>query len=198
MTLLNTLLNNNVTLPFDHTQAIFLKAGVHGESYYLNQRVFKITANYNNVGYIESFYAKQSSIFDYLIKHEEEPFVKLFNYGFFGEFKNSKSSFISYYYVMENLNYITQDEGKVFHSLLSHEDRNISKNYSMPEIKKIIKNLQRGLDFSDKAVILFCDEIKKSNIMHFDIHPRNIMKDKMGKFKLIDLDTLYFKTIENI
>jgi len=124
-------------------------------------------------------------------------YVRVFSQGYLGKYYRdycgSKQEFILYYYIMERLEKITEDERKVFHSILSHEDRGIKKDFSPPEMEKMLAGLGRGLDFSAEKVTLFCNNIKECNIKHCDLHVRNILKDMYGNFKLIDLDRLELK-----
>jgi thiamine kinase-like enzyme len=101
--------------------------------------------------------------------------------------------YIAYYYVMDKCFKISEDERKVFHSILSHEDANIRKNYPSDLIKKMLEGMRRGLDFDPERVIFFCEEIRSVPIFHNDLHVRNIMKDEMGNFKLIDFDSCYLE-----
>jgi hypothetical protein len=101
--------------------------------------------------------------------------------------------FLIHYYVMEHLNKISDDEKKVIHTVFSHEDYNIKKNFEEKELKKILSGLSVGLDFSINKVILFWSKINKSILYHTDIHVRNVMKDNFGNFKLIDLDRLEWR-----
>ncbi len=96
--------------------------------------------------------------------------------------------YILYYYVMEKLYKITEDEKKVFYSLLSHEDRNVKKNYSLASATDMLRGMQRGLDFDYNKVFRFYRVLKESNFYHMDLHPRNIMKNINDNFKLIDFD----------
>jgi len=89
---------------------------------------------------------------------------------------------------MEKLNKTTDDEKKVFYSLLSHEDRNVKKNYSLASATDMLRGMQRGLDFDYNKVFRFYRVLKESKFYHMDLHPRNIMKDTDGNFKLIDFD----------
>ena len=52
----------------------------------------------------------------------------------------------------------------------------------------MLDGMAQGLDFSAEKVRLFCDNIRKVPAHHLDIHVRNIMKNDLGEFKLIDLD----------
>jgi thiamine kinase-like enzyme len=88
---------------------------------------------------------------------------------------------------MEKLQKITEDEGRVFHSILSHEDSGKIKDFSNEKIQELLFGM-RALDFDAEQVTLFCNNIKTPHLSHLDIHTRNIMKDDKGNFKLIDLD----------
>jgi hypothetical protein len=94
------------------------------------------------------------------------------------------------YYITEKLNELSVDEWKVFHSIISHEDRNIAKNYSDEKIKEILFGLSRGLDFDVERVTFFCTGLRQSPLKHLDLHPRNIMKDNRGYFKLVDFNRM--------
>jgi serine/threonine protein kinase len=105
-----------------------------------------------------------------------------------GQRRNIEKNYVIHFYVMEKLNKISDDESKVFHTILSHEDRNIIKNYTPNQLEKILDGLHVGLDFDTKRIKFFCDAILVSPIKHNDIHPRNIMKDIYGNYKFIDFD----------
>lgn len=121
-------------------------------------------------------------------------FAKLYEYSYIGQ--NSRHTiqgeqdYLLFSYIMEKCNKITVDESKVFHSLISHEDNNLSKDYSIDHINKMLDGLSRGLDFSKSKVIEFITLLKSSSVKYTDIHPRNIMKDYDGNFKFIDFDRI--------
>lgn len=124
-----------------------------------------------------------------LISNPIDIFARVYTHEHLGTFFDRYSNdFILYFYTMEKLEDISEDEKKVFHTILSHEDRGIVKNYSIKEVQEILQGLNLGLDFDENKVIFFYKSLKKSNINHADIHPRNIMKDKEGNFKMIDFD----------
>jgi len=134
---------------------------------------------------------------NYIKNNNTYPYVRVYEYIHLGSYsrcipswKDGKQNFILYYYIMEKLNKISDDEKKVFHTLLSHEDRGIIKDYSLVKITEMLKGMQRGLDFDLSRVKLFCQAIKLSPLIHNDLHIRNIMKTQLGEFKLIDLDRL--------
>ena len=134
---------------------------------------------------------------EYMIQTQPSAYVRVYRHGSMGvysrdnvAFRKGKQSFVIYYYIMEKLEKISEDERRVFHSILSHEDSGIEKNYSSTKIKEMLQGMRRSLDFDEEKVTLFCDNIKSVPVYHLDIHVRNIMKDRDGNFKLIDLDRI--------
>lgn len=93
-----------------------------------------------------------------------------------------------YLYYMEKLNKLTEDENKVFYTLVSHEDSGKIKSFSDEKAKTILNELEKFLDFDKSKVFAFFKQIKNNNIKHLDVCERNIMKDDCGNFKLIDLE----------
>jgi serine/threonine protein kinase len=138
-----------------------------------------------------------SKSLNYLMLNNDPAYARVYAHEYMGQYvrdawQNKKQKYILYYYVMEKLQQISDDERKVFDSLVSHEDRGKKKNYTPDKVKEILLGLNRGLDFNFERVIFFYDSLKKSKIKHLDMHPRNIMKDANGNFKLIDFDRTQF------
>lgn len=134
---------------------------------------------------------------DIIIDTIPAAYVRVYEKKYLGEYSRKmidwradSQQFIIHYYVMEKLNKLLDDEKKVFHTIISHEDRNFNKNYTTGKIKKMLKGMSCGLDFDIEKVMLFINEIKKTPIKHLDIHIRNIMRNNLGDFKLIDLDRI--------
>jgi len=149
--------------------------------------------NYSN-------YANLDKVLSYLAMTNDPVCARVYERKYLGEypwefFGGVQRKYILHYYIMDKLNKISEDEYKVFHSIISHEDRNIVKNYSVEKIKDILKGLSKGLDFDERRVIFFYDNLINGPIHHVDLHPRNIMKDGAGYFKLIDFDRCYIKDI---
>jgi hypothetical protein len=150
---------------------------------------------------IKKQYANIARILDYLKVNKPQEYAHVYEHEYLGNYKRpivhceDGQEYILYYYIMEKLEKISDDEKKVFHSILSHEDKNLEKNLSLAKIKSMLQGMQIGLDFSMDKVLNFCRSIKYSNINHNDIHPRNIMKNNLGQFKLIDFDRCTFKNI---
>jgi len=129
-----------------------------------------------------------------LVSNPIDIFARVYAHEYLGTFFDRYSNdFILYFYTMEKLEDISDDEKKVFHTILSHEDRGIIKNFSVKEVQEILQGLSLGLDFDEKNVIFFYENLKRTYVNHSDIHPRNIMKDKRGNFKMIDFDRAQLK-----
>jgi serine/threonine protein kinase len=126
------------------------------------------------------------------IKADSSLFANLYDYGFIGQDKritvDGEQDYLLFYCVMEKLDKISPDESKVFHSVVSHEDNNVNKNYSISKIESMLSGLSLGLDFDKGKVVSFIKKIKSCKVKYNDLHPRNIMKDSSGEFKLIDFD----------
>lgn len=145
----------------------------------------------------EKYYKQIQRVLDYMMLVQPAAYARVYEHGYLGTYsrkaehwRTGKQKFIIYYYIMEKLQKTTEDERKVFHTILSHEDRGIEKNFSPAKIREMLEGMSRGLDFDAEKVMLFCDNIRGASVSHLDIHVRNIMKDDAGKFKLIDLDRI--------
>ena len=160
-------------------------------------KVLKLVVFYDYDSVLDIHFKRIEKALDYLMQAQPRGYARVYEHGYLGTFSREladwragKQDFILYYYTMERLQKTTEDERKVFHSILSHEDRGIKKDFSAKEIRKMLRGLSQGLDFDAKKVTLFCENIRRAPIEHLDIHVRNIMKDKKGNFKLIDLDRI--------
>lgn len=154
--------------------------GIDGQVYsFQNEKIIKISRICSELNL--SFFSLEK-ILSYLKNNRTHVFASVYDYGYLGKINNDEF----YYYISEKLKPLSEDEKKVFHTLISHEDRNIVKNYSDAKIKKILFGLMRGLDVNPKKVIFFCTSLRRSRIKHLDLHSRNIMKNNNGDFKLID------------
>lgn len=186
------------------TPGLKLGGGADGEVFEIKSdptKVIKYCVLYETGGTpAQQTYKHISNVVGYLIGSSSPIHATVFDHQYLGLWQRQVSwgkgsqKYILYCYTMEKLNTITDDESKVFHSLLSHEDRGIKKNYSSEIMQEMIKEMNRGLDFDAAKVTFFCQNFKKTPIIHYDIHPRNIMKDSAGNFKLIDFDRSILET----
>lgn len=134
-------------------------------------------------------------VLKYIVDNQPSICANIFEHGYLGEYsrpmpywKDGIQSFVLHYCIMERLLSLSEDENKVFHSIISHEDREIKKDFSLEEVFVILQGLTRGLDFDLEKIMAFCKQLRLSKINHNDLHPRNIMKNKNGQFKIIDFD----------
>ena len=177
--------------------------GADGEVFELKadpNKVIKISIlidlDFNGLRFLKNKCEHISNVLTALMQ-DNAPFAKVFKYHNIGSFKRLLSprdnliieqDYILYYYTMEKCQKLSEDEKKVFHSIVSHEDRGLMKNFSPLKLRQILFGLSRGLDFDVEKVIIFYESLLSSKIIHNDLHPRNIMKDKDGNFKLVDFD----------
>ena len=172
--------------------------GADGQVFDLpNNKAIKYSILFDYNQNIHNIFNKRLNVFKTL---DENVFVKIYDYKKVLEstrtFDEQNQTYIVYYYVMDKLSKISDDESKVFHTLLSHEDANIIKDYSTQQIINICNDLSKFLDFNKNKVMDFIFNYKSSKFIHLDLHPRNIMKLN-EEFKLIDLDRITKKK-ENI
>lgn len=142
---------------------------------------------------LSNTYKYISRVLDHLINTPSPTHAHVYTYSYMGEYSRpvtwkKEQKYILYYYIMEKLFKISEDERKVFHSIVSHEDRGIKKNFPPNKVKEMVTGLEQGLDFDAEKVIFFYNNFRKTPVAHLDIHVRNIMKDAAGNFKLIDFD----------
>lgn len=93
-----------------------------------------------------------------------------------------------YSYSMERLIDLSEDERRIWDSI-SHRDTGDPVKIT----KQTFENTKTlcdfyNIDFKKPSFFLKC--ITQSNIIHLDVHPRNIMKDNENNYKLIDLDRI--------
>lgn len=138
------------------------------------------------------YYTQIVPVLDFLITNPIDICARVYAHTYLGTFNRvryaDQQRFILYSYTMEKLEKISNNENRVFHTILCHEDRGIVKNYSVEKVREILKGLSHGLDFDEKRIIFFYENLKKSPLNHNDMHVRNIMKNKEGDYRLIDFD----------
>lgn len=171
--------------------------GADGEVFTFTEdqnKVIKLSALYECPTVdVRRTYEFTSKLLNYLIECPSSTYARVYEHKYMAQwsrntFAGHQQKYIMYYYIMEKLTKISEDEKKVFHSLLSHEDRGIKKNFSSDKISEMLLGLARGLDFDRDKVTFFVSKFRETPIDHLDVHVRNIMKDPLGNFKLIDFD----------
>jgi serine/threonine protein kinase len=146
-------------------------------------------------------------VIQYVMQTQPYVCVRVFEHQYLGCYsrpmalwQKEQQQFVLHYSIMEKLEPLTQDETKVFHTLISHEDRNVFKDLAPDVVAQKLHGLARGLDFDPAVVTLFLEQLHtmaarrlqerdhQTQLVHRDLEPRNIMKDKTGHYRLIDLD----------
>lgn len=158
-------------------------------------RVIKLGVIYDNPVRPLTTYASIQQVLDYLVETQPCVYARVYQHGYLGQFqrpvvdqRRKYQPFLLYYYVMERLSKLSEDEKKVFHSILDHEDRGVAKEYPMHKIEEMLRGMSRGLDFDFDRVMMLCGDLRRLPILHLDIAARNIMKNAAGDYKLVDMD----------
>lgn len=186
--------DNNIDIPFKLIKEIGY--GADGQCFLLeNNQIIKFSVIFEDYkNNLEESYKYINNVLKFLIKNPRSSYVKIYKSDFllssFRKTVTCDQKFICYYYIMDRCFAISDDENKVFHSIISHEDRGIgfNKNFSIKQIESMLNGMSRGLDFNKSKVLDFCLDVFKAPVDHGDLHTRNIMKDQFGNFKLIDFD----------
>jgi hypothetical protein len=141
---------------------------------------------------IKKTYKNIDRVLLYLEKYKPHVCARVYMHKFLShgirKTTEGEQKYLLYYYIMQKLFKISDDEKKVFHSILSHEDMGINKEFTLDLVQDMLIGMSKGLEFDINSVLSFYDDIRKVKIKHLDLHVRNIMKDQFGNFKLIDFD----------
>lgn len=161
-------------------------------------KVIKLSVLYETQNHdLDQEYLQRSQVLDYLIQNPSPIHARVYEHVKLGEWKrsfdNRSQRYILHYCVMERLKELSGDENKVFHSILSHEDRGVIKNFPIIRLRKILKGLEKGLEFSEGKIVVFLDKLKSAKVRHLDLHQRNVMVDGHGNYRLIDFDRCVLK-----
>jgi len=170
-----------------------LGSGADGIVYSItSDKVIKFSVLYDYDNNIDFVLQRIYNVFNSLLINNYNIFAIIYKHGLIlksvRKTLNGEQNYAIHYYIMEKLNKLSEDEKKVFHSILSHEDRGIEKRFSDKSLKKILRGLRTGLDFDEEKIIIFYRQVWNCPLKQTDVHARNIMKDNKGNFKFIDLD----------
>lgn len=165
--------------------------GADGEVFESNNNIIKFVNIYDSKTNVLKTFNKNRNVINKIIQEKPKHFVNVYDFGFVKEIDNFYNNYsIIYFYLMEKLNKLSEDEKKIFHTLISHEDFSKKKSLNKNRIDSIIDEFSNFYEFDKNKVYKFIEQIEKSKIKHLDIHDRNIMKDDLGNFKFIDLERL--------
>jgi hypothetical protein len=138
-------------------------------------RVVKIAENHRNR-------FNSLGILEYIMNSKNPAIVKLYKIGSFTAIRRVEGKSVEqkyYYYVMDKLKLMPARfrEGKV---------SAIETALYNPRDKELIKDYEKYMTPKVKAFITHARKIKYT---YYDFHEWNIMQDKKGKLKLIDLES---------
>ena len=192
MKLLDILELHHVELPFH--LGLEIGSGIDGqvfESQDNSNRVIKISSA--NSSSIASGYPQIAKILRSVQIGKIHHFVKIYSFGPLFTYPIpdlSRDTATIFFVEMEKLFPISEDEQKIFHTLVSHEDANKKKKFPTKQIISILEDLSRWLSFDKEKAKNFCIAATSGPIYHKDLHIRNVMKNARGDYKLVDLDRL--------
>jgi len=171
--------------------------GNNGETYLLNDNtVLKVSVlmDWAKKGIdIREEYANIWWILRQLKQDNPSHIVRLFDLGVLSCGQENRQPYTIYYYRMRRLFPLSEDESKVFQTVISHEDRHLIKHYEPNELDVVLKGLEKGLEFQSNKVKWFYQQIQSSKFKHLDLHQRNIMKTQDGDYRLVDLDHMVIR-----
>lgn len=126
---------------------------------------------------IEDIFRLKAEVFDELFKRKEDIFVN------FSDFFREKVTFdgIVYSYVMDRLNYLSENEERYIDSFTLEEEKESS------ELKYLLTQEQQ------KKFNQFLKNKKMSRFVYVDFHCENVMKGKDDNYKFIDFDSVQIK-----
>ncbi len=195
MQVLNLLQQNNITqIPFLGKELGF---GADGQVFELADdpyRVIKLSVCFDE----EKTYEDVEEILQYLLQYQPLSYATVYEATYLGHYNRQiirgntsvLQNYFLYFYVLEKLYKISEDEKKIFHSIISHEDKNITKNYPLSKVKEMLDGMSYSLDFDYNKVLFFYQHLQNCPLKHLDLHVRNIMKDGNGNFKMTDFDRM--------
>lgn len=173
--------------------------GADGEVFELisdSKKVIKFSIIYD-LGYESNLVTKYNEIKKKLSFVKEngtrcQHLCSIYNFGLLLH-KSRKTScgaqeFLIHFYEMEKLIKCSDEEEKVFYTIISNAYRSI---------EDFLDSLSKWIDFDRQKVLTFVNANSNSVILHNDIHLSNIMKNENGDFKLIDLDRITILKQEN-
>ena len=166
--------------------------GFHGEAYLIpDDKVIKYSLVYQSMidEPVTKFYLDLEKVLKYQQKNDYPCFVKVLDFNLLSfdnkDLKYGKEDVIFYQTTMERLSPVSIDEKRVLKTIVkSHRDLNKTWN----QIIISVRDQSYWLDFDVEKMISFIYFLDDAPIIHHDMSSSNIMKDKNGNFKLIDLD----------
>ncbi len=166
-----------------------LNGGADGDVFTSDDKIIKFVKIKDEKKNANNVWNKNKAIITKIMDISPKHFCKIYDFGLICVSENPYS--IVYFYLMEKLNGLSDDEKKAIDTLISHRDYNRKINFN--KALDLVPALDKYLEFDSNKMNLFIKQIQGSNIIHNDIHARNVMKDNFGNFKLIDFERMSIK-----
>ena len=149
---------------------------------------FSIIYDYPFAPYLKE-YGRISDILTYLVSERPDVCARVYTHRKLAEGSRQnitygEQKYLLYSYVMEKCFPLTEEEKKVFSSIITPQ-KSFKK---IRQAEKILFGLSKGFDFDLARVTSFVRGASLLPFTHSDVSVLNIMKNDRGDFKLIDFD----------
>jgi thiamine kinase-like enzyme len=149
---------------------------------------FSIIYDYPFAPYLKE-YERINDVLTYLVSQHPDTCVRVHSHCKLAEGNRQNVTFgdqkyLLYCYVMDKCFSLSEEEKKVFHSIISP----LKKFRSTDKSEKILIGLSKGFDFDIKKIMSFVKGVSSLPFTHSDLSVLNIMNDIHGNLKLIDFD----------
>ncbi len=104
--------------------------------------------------------------------------VKIHSYNFYKE---------NYWYEMDKLYPLSEKEYSIFYEIFINQDE-VHSGFTSEWILHLDKKYRKSRQH--RKMLKFLKRIRNLPITHLDLHGGNIMKDKAGNYKLIDVESI--------
>lgn len=138
-----------------------------------------------------------------VIEKQPHAFVRVYEYRYLGgymrkmpDWEDGQQRFVLYAYLMDKLFPVDGADKPLLYGVLDWLENESGKPFDCKKISSAIdgeKSVAIMTDESIARVNRFANGISSAPIIHQDLHIRNIMKDNLGEFNLIDLDRMVLR-----
>lgn len=197
------LLTTLFTDPLPFKIGEYIGQGNQGQVYHSldkSDRVIKLSIIYDKFDgkTVEEVFQKTAATYKYIVDNPNPILSNIFEFGklYKGiqEIFEWQQEYLIFYSIMEKLIPLNENEQKVFKTICSAYNKEL-KTYR--PIEEIITELKEWIDFDKDKIIAFYNQLPSLDIKHKDFEPRNIMKDNLGNYKIIDFDLAVIKGENN-
>lgn len=163
-------------------------------------QVIKLSVLYDNFDLsLEKEFQRIEYVLSFLKKEKPSNYTNIFSFGkLFNSsrmiYGNQEQKYIIHYCIMEKCFRLSDDEVKVFYSVIElFEKQESNVSFVKNKLKNLLNGLSLGLEFNLEKMIDFYNHLCTCMVVQNDLHARNIMRDKYGNYKIIDFDRCSLK-----